>query len=402
MFQLTKWIRICFYNLFIVATLGVILRYKIAFSLPFVDQKHLLHGHSHFAFSGWITQIIMVLMVHQLSQKTQQNYFKKYNFLLWGNLITAYGMLITFPIQGYGLWSISFSTLSIINAYVFGFQFWMDLNKSKRSLNSYLWFKAAIVFNVISSIGAFSLAYLMATKSVSQTSYLLSVYGFLHFQYNGYFFFSITGLIVGIIEGASNNRKILNLSFWLFVIACIPAYFLSALWLNLPNILFLLVVLSALAQCVAWYYLFLEIKRSTIFSKSSILSKWILSLSAIALTIKIVLQLFSNIPSLSNVAFGFRPIVIGYLHLMLLGVITLGIIGYIINAELIKMRKIATKGLILFVVGIFINQLLLMLQGLYAIEYTGMPHISELLLFAAITMFTGLLLLNYGIINNED
>ncbi len=56
-----KWIKICFINLLIVALLGVTLRYKIAFSLPFVDQKHLLHGHSHFAFAGWITQIIQVV-----------------------------------------------------------------------------------------------------------------------------------------------------------------------------------------------------------------------------------------------------------------------------------------------------------------------------------------------------
>ena len=108
--MIQKWIRICFLNLLIVALLGVALRYKIAFSLPIINQKHLLHGHSHFAFSGWITQILMVLMIHQFSQKSKQDYFKKFNYLLWGNLITAYGMLISFPLQGYGLFSISFST----------------------------------------------------------------------------------------------------------------------------------------------------------------------------------------------------------------------------------------------------------------------------------------------------
>ena len=127
-----------------------------------------------------------------------------------------------------------------------------------------------------------------------------------------------------------------------------------------------------------------------------------MAFSALSLTIKIFLQLLSNIPSLSNIAFGFRPIVIGYLHLMLLGVVTLFLIGYMINTQLIVLGKIATRGLIVFIAGIIINQLLLMLQGLYAMEYTGMPFISELLLLAAITMFTGLLLLNYGIINKGD
>ena len=50
----SKWLRISLFNLMLVAFLGMILRYKILFSLPFLDQKHLLHAHSHFAFSGWV------------------------------------------------------------------------------------------------------------------------------------------------------------------------------------------------------------------------------------------------------------------------------------------------------------------------------------------------------------
>ena len=38
------------------------MRYKIAYYLPFIEQANFLHAHSHFAFSGWITQVLMVLM----------------------------------------------------------------------------------------------------------------------------------------------------------------------------------------------------------------------------------------------------------------------------------------------------------------------------------------------------
>lgn len=394
-----KWIRICFLNLLIVAALGVILRYKIAFSLPMVDQKHLMHGHSHFAFAGWITQIMMVLMIRQLSIKTNQDHFKKYNFLLWGNLITAYGMLVTFCIQGYGFYAITFSTLSIFTSYIFGYLFWKDINKTQLRLNSFLFFKAGIIYNVFSSIGAFALAYLMATQSINQTAYLLSVYGFLHFQYNGWFFFAIAGLMIGLIESTKYNKAKIDLVFWIFCIACIPAYFLSALWLKMPNSLYFLVIVSALAQCIAWWFFYLEIKKSNLFNKStnSVVGKLILSLSAISLTIKFLLQLFSTIPNLSNIAFGFRPIVIGYLHLMLLGVISLFLIGYVIKEGLLKITKHVKWGLVLFVSGIIINQLLLMFQGLYAMNYMGVSYIAEQLLTAAIIMFIGLLFLNYGI-----
>ena len=111
--EVSRWFRISLLNLAIVAFIGVLLRYKIAFSLPFLDQHYLLHGHSHFAFAGWITQALMTLMVSYLFVSGQTSAFKKYRNLLVLNLITAYGMVISFPLQGYGFFAIVFSTLSI-------------------------------------------------------------------------------------------------------------------------------------------------------------------------------------------------------------------------------------------------------------------------------------------------
>src|SRR5665647_1751027 len=95
---LRKWLTISFLNLLLVASLGVVMRYKIAFYLPFIQQRYVLHSHSHFAFSGWITQTLMVLLVHYLSLKNGEQVLKKYRWLLYANLITAYGMLVSFII----------------------------------------------------------------------------------------------------------------------------------------------------------------------------------------------------------------------------------------------------------------------------------------------------------------
>ena len=169
-----SWLRISFLNLLIVSLIGIILRYKIAFSLPFIDQKHLLHGHSHFAFAGWISQAIMILLVWVHSKNVDNNLFIKYQWLLLINLITAYGMLIAFALQGYGAYSIIFSTLSIINSFVFGIVFWKDLHSCNKQLNSFWWYKAAIFFNVLSSLGAFGLSFLMINTSSNQNYYLLA------------------------------------------------------------------------------------------------------------------------------------------------------------------------------------------------------------------------------------
>lgn len=393
------WLKISFLNLLIVSILGIVLRYKIAFPLPFIDQKFLLHGHSHFAFSGWITQTIMVLLIQTISKHLNDNLFNRYKLFLWANLITAYGMLIAFPIQGYGLISISFSTLSILNSYAFTIRIWKDINSTKLKLTSFLWYKAALLFNFISSIGAFTLAYLMATKNANQTSYLLSVYGYLHFQYNGWFFFACMGLFVSKIELNKDLSKKMNLAFWLFSLACIPAYLLSVLWIKLPMILYIVVVLAAFSQLAGWRILLKNSMKKKIynvmpFSKNAIL---LLTLSAIALSIKLALQTISILPSLSHISFEFRPIVIGYLHLMLLGVISLFMIGFVVGNKLIPINKYFTIGVFVFVVGIIVNECLLLWQGMKSISYIGVPNMNLYLFAAAIVMFSGLLLLNYGI-----
>ncbi len=391
-----SWLKISFVNLLLIACIGVILRYKIAFSLPFIDQKHLLHGHSHFAFAGWITHTLMVLMIQYLSFENGPDFFKKYRFLLTINLITAYGMLISFPLQGYGIWSISFSTLSICTGYVFAVIFWKDLKRYKNNTPSKLSFQSALIFNTISSIGAFALAYMMATKTVNQNAYLIAVYLFLHFQYNGWFFFSILGLFISKLEGFVFLLKPLKQIVFTMSFACIPAYFLSVLWLPLHIALYWLVVFAAILQFGGWLFFINLLHKNRLLLLSIVpkTGRWLLILAALACTIKLMLQLGSTIPALSQLAFGFRPIVIGYLHLVLLGVVSIFLIGFILAFQLLPIYQSMRWGIRLFVGGILLNEVLLMLQGVAGMDYLIIPQIDNVLLLAALTMFSGILLLN--------
>jgi len=97
----------------IVAVLGSLMRFKIAFEFPFFVQKNLLHSHSHFALFGWISFILMILMANNLGDTIFEIVTKKFRIIFIGFLICVYGMLISFALQGYGLFSIFFSTLSI-------------------------------------------------------------------------------------------------------------------------------------------------------------------------------------------------------------------------------------------------------------------------------------------------
>ncbi len=399
---LRRWLRITLLNLLIVASIGVVLRYKIAFSLPFIDQKFLLHAHSHFAFSGWISQTLMVLLVAYLSKQTHKNKFTEYKGLLVAHLVAAYGMLFTFPVQGYGFASISFSTLSVFILYFFTIQYWKDLQRLTRKSISHHWFKAALVFNFLSSLGTFALAYMMANKIIHQNWYLGAVYFFLHFQYNGWFFFVCMGLFCDKLAVKPFLSRKLTLVFWMFAVACLPAYFLSALWMPIPTWVYVSVIVAAAVQVIAWVLLLDIVRRHwhLIHENLPVVSKWALILSALALTVKLLLQLGSTIPALSQLAYGFRPIVIAYLHLVLLGVMTIFLLGYMFASGVLSITRLAVSGLIVFVLGILLNEIVLMIQGIAAISYNSIPFTNEMLLGIALVMFSGILLVNLSQISH--
>src|SRR5690606_23248505 len=117
--------------------------------------------------------------------------------------------------------------------------------------------------------------------------------------------------------------------------AGIPAYLLSILWAKLPWWLYIFAILAVVLQLFGWVITVKQIRKLLQQKLPAIerLPYILLGLCGLAYSIKLVLQTASVIPSLSHFAYGFRPIVIGYLHLVLLGVITLFIIAYIITLK---------------------------------------------------------------------
>jgi hypothetical protein len=390
----SKWIRLSLLNLLIVAILGVLMRYKIGFEFNYFDQKNLQHAHSHFAFTGWISQTIMFLMITLLSSALPKKILKIYNFLLFANLLSAYGMLISFAIGGYNFFSIFFSSMSILVAIIFSYYYLGStrLLKNKSLAN---WFRAALIFNIISAIGTFALVYMMVTKKIPQHNYLASVYWYLHFQYNGWFLFAGIGLFLGYVQSVVNEFKISKLVFWLFALSCIPAYGLSILWLKVPIYIYIIIIIASIAQYAGGIIMLTRLTKYKFLQhiKSNKLSVILFILLGIALAIKLSLQLGSTIPAVSKLAFGFRPIVIAYLHLVLLAITSVFLITYFYSKAMIRINKLTVAGIVIFVAGVFINEIILALQGIASFSYTVIPGINGILLAISLFILTGLLIL---------
>ena len=180
----------------------------------------------------------------------------------------------------------------------------------------------------------------------------------------------------------------------MFFASVIPAYFLSTLWANLPAWLYVIVVIAAFTQVLAWIIFFLNLKKS--YSKNLEISKFVKALFlfvSLAFTIKILLQLGSTIPLLSKLAFGFRPIVIAYLHLVLLAVISVFLLSYAYTFHLLHHNKKTVIGLWVFIGGVFLNELVLAIQGIASFGYVSIPHANGFLFGISLILWSGALLL---------
>lgn len=379
--NLHSWLRFSVFSLFIVAVLGTIMRYKIAFSLPWIEQKNLQQSHSHFAFYGWITFVIYLLIVKYLREVRPNTNEKPYLWLIVSNLVASFGMLVAFIYGGYYWLSIAFSTMALLTSFAMAFVFAKDMRAVKDS--SKKWFLAAFFFAVFSSLGVFTLSFMMATKNFSQDVFLASEYFYLHFQYNGFFIFSCIGFLLHAIKrmGADIAQKENNFIFWLSFIGCLVGYGLSVLWIKMPLWVFIAIVITTLMQTWGAYRLFQFVisKFSVIKEKWSPLLRFILLYVGFAFAVKILLQLGSNIPAVNQFAFGFRNIVIAYLHLVLLMCVSAFLVGQILATGYFKESKSYLLGIKGFLLGVFLNELVLGLMGIFSIVYFSIPYTPEAL-----------------------
>jgi hypothetical protein len=186
--------------------------------------------------------------------------------------------------------------------------------------------------------------------------------------------------------------------FKLFYISFVPAYFLSTLWAKLPIWLYIIVVIAAFIQVFVWIKIIKAIKTSlklggTTLNKFQI---YLFLFVGIAFTIKLLLQLGSTIPAVSTLAFGFRPIVIAYLHLVLLAVISVFILSYLYTFKLIEVNKLTTTAFGVFVIGILLNELVLAVQGIAAFSYIVVKYVNETLFGISLILLIGAFLMVFS------
>jgi hypothetical protein len=110
----------------------------------------------------------------------------------------------------------------------------------------------ALLCNIISAAGTFTLL-TNGNKILNQDLYFGSVYFYLHFQYNGWFLFTIFALFFSQIKEHMQTQhiRLTNLFFYLLLLTLIPAWFLSMFWMRLPGWMVTSGAVAAVVQVVA-------------------------------------------------------------------------------------------------------------------------------------------------------
>jgi hypothetical protein len=378
-----------FVNLFIVACLGVVLR-----SFPFLDSfpfqyKNLLHGHSHFAFGGWVMPVLLALILKFFPAMALLVNYKHWKNIAGLFLLSAYGMLLSFPVQGYKAVSITFSTLSVFASFYMVIVMWKLISNYTQNVSA-KFLKAGLFYLTISAIGPFATAPIIAMGEAGTPIYYNAIYYYLHFQYNGWFTFVILALIYKMLE----SKKIKtngSFVFTLFNLAVIPTFFLSVLW-NQPGIMFNIIGgTAAIVQVVALFYLLKDIKCLN-WKWRGIESVFLLAVSAFV--IKIILQLISAIPSVAVLAYQQRNITIAYLHLVLLGFVSLFTFAAIGKKQEVYSNSFKT-GILLFLFSFLTTQTLLVGFAGSNLYSFIIPHYSlQLLIYSCMFPVSILILLN--------
>jgi hypothetical protein len=374
------WVKLSLLNLSIVGLLGVIMRIKIGYSFPYFDQKYLQLAHSNFAFLGWVSQTLWVFIVYLLHSSLSHGQKLRYQNLLLINNVLSIFVFLSFLTSGYGIITIFALSASWILSLILIFKLNHDYAFHKE-IPGANYIRAGLLFQLLAGFGTLALIYMMASKNLSQHPYLASLYWYLHFSYNGWFLFACIGLWVNYVEAKLKLSKTPSIIFYLFAWSCIPAYGLSVLWLKVPLLPYIIIIIAALMQSVAWVLLVQHIWREKLLNKfkENNLAYWLIMFVTLALSTKFLLQLGSVIPAISKLAFGFRPIVIAYLHLILLAIISVFLVFYAWVNQFMAHSNLAKFAIWTFMVAVLLNELVLGIQGIASLSYTQLPYINDAL-----------------------
>jgi len=393
--MLKKLVVICLINFLIAALMGLALRFSFLESIG-LNYRFLTHAHSHVAMLGWVYLMLYALFVHYfIPNKT-----KVFTRLFWVTEFAVVGMMLSFPFVGYAAISITFSTLHILCSYYFVYLMFKHQNLntvvSKRLLNT------ALIFMLISTGGVWCLGPAVAIQGPASAWYQIAIQFFLHFQFNGWFLIAVIALFFHLLK--IEDSRPFRLFFMLLLVVTVLTFALPIQWFLPHQYLLFINGVAVLLQFILGYLFFQLVrpKLNIVLAEGQRYVRGMLVFALLCFVLKIVFQGISILPAFASVVYTHRNFVIGFIHLLMLGVVSGFLFAYIFKAGLVTNSKSLTIGVYSFVLGFVLTELLLLVQG--GLFYFGigiLPNYYLLLFLFSLFLPLGISFILFDIVNNK-
>jgi hypothetical protein len=337
------------------AVMGCLMRlYTVGIA---IDLKfgNLLHAHSHTAIMGWV-YIAISTFVYLLFIKK-----KGYKVLFGVTITSVFGLLIAFLIQGYAKFSILFCCLHLLCTYIFVYKALKETSKENSQASKLV--TLSLYFLVISTLGLLGIGPSMSLSEKLPGLFQTSIQFYLHFQFNGFFYFSILAIFFKYFEIEINEHKF-NQFLYLSKFAAALTFALPLSWYFSGNHLYYIQLAGSLFQLGAVVQLFYRIKEKISLYLSKI-EKTIFYFSLLSFLLKTIIPLVFIYPEFMQLSRGIRSVNIAFIHLMMLGMITGFLLFYMLIEKVLNSKSISfIAGVFLFIVSFILTEGLLFAQSI--------------------------------------
>jgi hypothetical protein len=375
-------------NFFLASAVGVMLRYHFVDPIRHFPYTNWLQVHSHVMFLGWITLALFLLILTRLPEWPDRP-CRMFMFILFQVSVAI--MFISFPLEGYGVVSISALTLNMAICLVTAFYIYRKTYHQDHPAWKYIYL--SFFFLALSALGPAALGPVSALGLKETMWYDFAIYFYLHFQYNGWFFMAILGWIMLSMspEVEAAYRKRLRSGWKVLAVVILLTYLLSLLGENITMLFNVIGGLAALIQLAVTIWIFYPFAMAHRESRdhglhpSGIPAKvkpanLLLVISLTALGIKLVLQMMSAFPALTEMAFGRRNVVIAYLHLTLIGYVSFFLIYAYLRNGFLDGKWTGTGFFVVLLLAGFVLTEWVLVPGLWPASWV---MLSSRFLFAA-------------------
>ena len=307
-------VRWAFTYFVIVVCLGIFMRSVQVVDYPFdFNYRNIVHTHSHLALLGFVYVLLSAILVRTFIPLNAQLQ-KRYRWLFYITQLSVLGMLCSFPFQGYGAVSISFSSVFIFCTYFFA-KFFMKYATSP-------FVKMGIWYLILSSLGIWLMPVTIVKYGKFSDMYMCAIAFFLHFQYNGFMLSSLMGLFIKKYDWDVQYPQLIKRIFILFQAGIIGSLFIS--WVGYFSYPIYYIVGGA--SVLIWLIAVVMILR--LYLKTQ--PKSFLATVFISFFIAKVVMMFTGaFPVLTPYLFKNIDLLISYLHFNFLGIITIGLLLFL-------------------------------------------------------------------------